>query len=50
MNTGMKDAVNLGWKLAFAATSSDPAVLLDSYERERRPVARQVPALTHLVF
>ncbi len=50
MNTGMLDAVNLGWKLAFAADGVEHADLLDSYEQERRPVARQVLALTHLVF
>jgi 2-polyprenyl-6-methoxyphenol hydroxylase-like FAD-dependent oxidoreductase len=50
MNTGIQDAINLGWKLAFAASSTDPDLLLDSYQHERRPVARQVIALTHLVF
>lgn len=55
MNTGILDAVNLGWKLAFAAAhdaahDGDHADLLASYELERRPVARQVLALTHLVF
>ena len=50
MNTGIQDAVNLGWKLACAAAATDRAALLDSYDRERRPVARQVLALTHLAF
>jgi hypothetical protein len=50
MNTGIQDAVNLGWKLAFAPWAADRAAVLDSYERERRPVARQVLALTHLAF
>jgi 2-polyprenyl-6-methoxyphenol hydroxylase-like FAD-dependent oxidoreductase len=50
MNTGILDAVNLGWKLAFAADNMKHAALLDSYEHERRPVARQVIALTHVVF
>jgi FAD binding domain len=52
MNGGIQDAVNLGWKLAFAASASaaDRAALVDSYELERRPVARQVLALTHLAF
>jgi 2-polyprenyl-6-methoxyphenol hydroxylase-like FAD-dependent oxidoreductase len=49
MNTGIVDAVNLGWKLAFAGTG-EHEILLGSYELERRPVARQVLALTHLVF
>jgi 2-polyprenyl-6-methoxyphenol hydroxylase-like FAD-dependent oxidoreductase len=82
MNTGIQDALNLGWKLAFAAqaeTRSTSAVadswtvepsdrlgarllgaaarsagslapLLQSYEEERRCVARRVLALTHLIF
>jgi 2-polyprenyl-6-methoxyphenol hydroxylase-like FAD-dependent oxidoreductase len=50
MNTGILDAVNLGWKLAFASDGSEHPELLDSYEQERRPVARQVLALTHVVF
>ncbi|MGH3333696.1 MAG: FAD-dependent monooxygenase, partial [Nocardioidaceae bacterium] len=50
MNTGILDAVNLGWKLAFAADDGEHTDLLASYEQERRPVARQVLALTHLVF
>jgi 2-polyprenyl-6-methoxyphenol hydroxylase-like FAD-dependent oxidoreductase len=50
MNTGIQDAVNLGWKVAFARHSSQPDDLLDSYEQERRPVARLVRALTDLVF
>jgi 2-polyprenyl-6-methoxyphenol hydroxylase-like FAD-dependent oxidoreductase len=50
MNTGIQDAVNLGWKVALARHSSQPDDLLDSYEQERRPVARLVRALTDLVF
>jgi 2-polyprenyl-6-methoxyphenol hydroxylase-like FAD-dependent oxidoreductase len=50
MNTGIQDAANLGWKLALATTGDDPATLLASYEVERRPVAQQVLALTHLIF
>jgi hypothetical protein len=50
MNTGIQDALNLGWKLAFAASATDGAALLDSYELERRPVVRRTLALTHLAF
>ncbi|MCC9738852.1 FAD-dependent monooxygenase [Streptomyces sp. MNU89] len=42
LNTGVQDAHNLLWKLA-AARRTEPAraeALLDSYEAERRPVAR----------
>lgn len=43
MNTGIQDAVNLAWKLAAVLQGrGDATTLLDSYEAERRPVARQV--------
>lgn len=43
MNTGIQDAVNLGWKLGFVLRGiGDAGVLFDSYEAERRPVARKV--------
>ncbi|MDP4096112.1 FAD-dependent monooxygenase [Paenibacillus sp. P96] len=41
MNTGIQDAYNLGWKLAAVLHGSD-AALLDTYDEERRPVARTV--------
>ena len=53
MNTGIQDALNLGWKLAFASSNGSGSTrdrLLDSYQDERRPVARQVLALTHALF
>ncbi|WP_166849197.1 FAD-dependent monooxygenase [Isoptericola sp. BMS4] len=50
MNTGILDAANLGWKLAVAARGGGGETLLASYEAERRPVARRVLALTHVVF
>jgi 2-polyprenyl-6-methoxyphenol hydroxylase-like FAD-dependent oxidoreductase len=50
MNTGIQDAANLGWKLGFAAGNAEPDQLLDTYDAERRPVARHVLALTHAVF
>jgi hypothetical protein len=36
INTGMLDAVNLGWKLAADLGGWAPAGLLDTYHRERR--------------
>jgi 2-polyprenyl-6-methoxyphenol hydroxylase-like FAD-dependent oxidoreductase len=42
MNTGIQDAANLAWKLALVLGGQAPDPLLDSYERERRPVARAV--------
>jgi len=50
MNTGIQDGVNLGWKLAYAARGSLDGPLLASYELERRPAARLVLAMTHLIF
>ncbi|HXQ50005.1 MAG TPA: FAD-dependent monooxygenase [Stellaceae bacterium] len=38
MNTGMGDAVDLGWKLEAALAGWGGAGLLPSYETERRPV------------
>jgi FAD binding domain len=39
MNTGIQDAVDLGWKLAAAVGGWAGSDLLRSYEIERRPVA-----------
>lgn len=39
MNTGLADAVDLGWKLAAVIEGWGGPALLDSYEAERRPVA-----------
>ena len=50
MNNGILDAVNLGWKLGFASAGDAPPQLLDSFDQERRPAAREVLALTHLIF
>ena len=47
MNTGITDAHNLGWKLALVAVGRAPGQLLDTYGREREPVAAQVLGLTH---
>ncbi|WP_203012142.1 FAD-dependent monooxygenase [Frankia sp. AgW1.1] len=44
-NTGVGDAVNLGWKLAAVLRGWAPAALLESYEAERRPVAEQTIAI-----
>jgi 3-(3-hydroxy-phenyl)propionate hydroxylase len=42
LNTGLQDAVNLGWKLAQVVKGTSPESLLDSYHAERHPVAAQV--------
>ncbi|OBA78079.1 monooxygenase [Mycobacterium sp. 1164966.3] len=46
MNTGIQDAMNLGWKLAQAVGGSAPPWLLDSYEEERHTVGANVLKLT----
>ena len=46
MNTGIGDAMNLGWKLAGAVHGWAPTWLLESYETERHPVGAQVLKMT----
>ncbi|MBG0565814.1 FAD-dependent oxidoreductase [Actinoplanes aureus] len=46
MNTGIQDAMNLGWKLAAAVHGTAAPGLLDSYQDERHPVGEQVLKLT----
>ncbi|MBT2415501.1 FAD-dependent monooxygenase [Streptomyces sp. ISL-12] len=54
LNTGMGDAHNLAWKLAAVLKGQCADGLLNSYERERRPVAARniewamLSALNHL--
>ena len=42
LNTGVQDAVNLGWKLAQVIKGVSPESLLDTYHAERHPVAARV--------
>jgi 2-polyprenyl-6-methoxyphenol hydroxylase-like FAD-dependent oxidoreductase len=49
MNTGMQDALNLGFKLARVLGGA-PEGLLDEYDRERRPVAQAVVRGTDFVW
>jgi 3-(3-hydroxy-phenyl)propionate hydroxylase len=42
LNVGVQDAVNLGWKLAQVVKRIAPESLLDTYHRERHPVASRV--------
>ncbi|TWB15354.1 FAD-dependent monooxygenase [Nitrospirillum bahiense] len=46
LNIGVQDAVNLGWKLAQVVKGTAPAALLDTYHRERHPVAARVLLIT----
>ncbi|HWG26036.1 FAD-dependent monooxygenase [Actinospica sp.] len=45
LNTGIQDAINLGWKLAAVLDGAEDA-LLDTYEAERKPVAAAVLGLS----
>src|SRR5688500_17663091 len=42
LNTGVQDAVNLGWKLAQVVKGTSPESQLDTYHAERHPVAARV--------
>ncbi|KAL8644275.1 MAG: hypothetical protein Q9210_007335, partial [Variospora velana] len=42
MNTGLHDAVNLAWKLAGEIKGYFNPAVLESYESDRRPVARMI--------
>ena len=46
LNTGVQDAVNLGWKLAQVVRGTSPETLLDTYHAERHPVAAGVLQIT----
>ncbi|HEX7081507.1 MAG TPA: FAD-dependent monooxygenase [Gammaproteobacteria bacterium] len=50
MNTGIQDAWNLGWKLAFVCRRLAEKTLLDSYEAERWPVGRFLLRTTDRAF
>ena len=53
MNTGIQDAWNLGWKLAWALRSGNPAVaddILETYHDERYPVGRLLLRTTDRAF
>ena len=52
--TGIQDATNLAWKLAAALREGAPDALLDTFDEERKPIARSVlrgtSAASNLVF
>jgi 2-polyprenyl-6-methoxyphenol hydroxylase-like FAD-dependent oxidoreductase len=47
LNTGIGDAVDLGWKLAAVLRGWGGPGLLDSYEAERRPVQDRIVRAAH---
>ena len=50
MNTGIGDAVNLGWKLAAVLRGRANVTILESYEPERIAFARRLVATTDQAF
>ncbi|MFF7748705.1 monooxygenase [Streptomyces sp. NPDC007971] len=48
LNTGLQDAMNLGWKLAATVNGWAPPGLLDSYDEERNPVGQAVTENTEV--
>lgn len=46
MNTGMQDTFNLAWKLALIIKGKSKTKLIDTYNDERRPIAKSVLATT----
>ena len=42
MNTGLQDAINLGWKLGLVCRGKARSELLDTYEVERLPVIEKI--------
>jgi hypothetical protein len=50
MNTGIQDAVNLGWKLAQILRGVTDPALLDTYEAERAPIGKMVLRFTDRAF
>lgn len=49
MNTGLQDVWNLAWKIDLVARGRANDRLLDSYTSERRPVIKNVIAITDLI-
>ncbi|WP_328350245.1 bifunctional 3-(3-hydroxy-phenyl)propionate/3-hydroxycinnamic acid hydroxylase [Mycobacterium sp. NBC_00419] len=49
MGAGVRDAMNLSWKLAGVLDGTLPPAVLDSYEQERKPHARKMIGLALMV-
>lgn len=50
MNTGLQDAYNLAWKLALVIQDAAAEGLLQTYQQERLPVAKNLVASTDRAF
>ena len=49
MNSGIRDAFNLSWKLALACRGMATEALLDTYEAERRPHVRAMLRMSEMI-
>jgi 2-polyprenyl-6-methoxyphenol hydroxylase-like FAD-dependent oxidoreductase len=47
LNTGIHDACNLAWKLAMVTRGAAHPALMDTYDVERRRIARGSISFTH---
>src|SRR6266498_1915644 len=50
MNTGLQDAYNLAWKLAFVIRGQAKKRILETYHEERLPIARKLVRTTDRLF
>jgi 2-polyprenyl-6-methoxyphenol hydroxylase-like FAD-dependent oxidoreductase len=50
MNTGLQDAYNLSWKLAFAIKGYADERILETHHEERLPIARKLVRTTDKLF
>ncbi|MDJ0569351.1 MAG: FAD-dependent oxidoreductase [Pleurocapsa sp. MO_192.B19] len=50
MNTGIQDAFNLGWKLAFVIKGKAPEALLNTYNSERYPLGKRALRVSNLLL
>lgn len=50
MNTGMQDAYNLVWKLSMVLKGNSTESLLQSYHKERQPLAKKIIKSTEYLF
>jgi len=49
LNSGVRDAANLAWKLAASVRGEASDALLDTYEQERRPHAAEMVRLSYRI-
>jgi 2-polyprenyl-6-methoxyphenol hydroxylase-like FAD-dependent oxidoreductase len=50
MNTGLQDAYNLAWKLAFVIKGKAKCIILDTYSAERQNIAKKLVRSTGRIY